>query len=497
LDFGGSWTRALNLDGVIVRGCLFFDEGFHCEGGIRLLTAQIGNNLECNGGTFVNLKPGGHALWADRIKIAGSAFLGHLEKPGSPVDGAVFTADGTVKLVGAQIGNVLSCSGAKLHEPAPQRPSDPIQALNCDRIKALTILLDKGFSAQGEVRLQGAEIGINLICSGGRFTNDIDKDAISADGSKIGGALHLDEGFAAQGEVALINCQIGGDVICKAGSFTKVNLTRATINGALIWSEVSNAATAQLNLTNATTGPLEDQDGNASWPAPGKLYLDGFAYTRISQSAQRSVSERLDWLSRVPQFSTQPYQQLAKVMRECGDIDGSHQVILTMERKRRQVPGTRWIQRVKGWILQWTIGYGQRPLWAMGWLVVLFAVGAIVFGLGYLGGGITPRDKDAYEEFAKRGYPPSYCSQFNPLLYSFEHSFPLVSLGVKDRWGPNAKASTMPPVVNLTALRYLQDHKLAISSSGWLLCWMWVQTVLGWAFATLFVVGLTGIVKSD
>jgi hypothetical protein len=146
--------------------------------------------------------------------------------------------------------------------------------------------------------------------------------------------------------------------------------------------------------------------------------------------------------------------------------------------------------------LHWTIGYGQRPLWALRWLFGLFVVGAIIFGLGYLGGGITPRDKDAYEEFAKHRYPPPYGAQFNPLIYSFEHSFPLVSLGVKDRWGPNAKPLMTMPVVNHPEFRWLQDKHLKISSSRCLLAWMCVQTVLGWAFATLFVVGLTGIVKS-
>src|SRR5258708_4748974 len=61
LDLAGSHMRAINLDGVNIAGDLYLDEGFHCTGGVRLLTAQIGGSLECNGGTFLNL--GGHALW--------------------------------------------------------------------------------------------------------------------------------------------------------------------------------------------------------------------------------------------------------------------------------------------------------------------------------------------------------------------------------------------------------------------------------------------------
>lgn len=111
-------------------------------------------------------------------------------------------------------------------------------------------------------------------------------------------------------------------------------------------------------------------------------------------------------------------------MRESGDTDGSHRVILAMEHKRIQVKGTGWAQKVNGWILHWTIGYGQMPLWALRWLFGLFVMGAVVFGLGYLGGGLTPRDKEAYESFVQNRYPASYCAQFNPLLYSLSAPFP-------------------------------------------------------------------------
>lgn len=116
LDFGVSRIRALNADGANVGGDLSFDEGFLSEGGVRLLTAQIGGSLECNGGTFCN--PEGHSLWADRAKIAGSAFLGRFPKDDNPFRGT-FNAQGAVYLIGAQIGGVLSCSGGSFHRPTP------------------------------------------------------------------------------------------------------------------------------------------------------------------------------------------------------------------------------------------------------------------------------------------------------------------------------------------------------------------------------------------
>src|ERR1022692_4949288 len=109
LSFTGSHMKAVTADGANVAGDLSLDEGFVSEGGVRMLTAQIGANLECKGGTFHNRTGQNrteHALWADRVKITGSAFLARFAEPRTD-----FQAVGTVRLVGAQIGGVLDCTG--------------------------------------------------------------------------------------------------------------------------------------------------------------------------------------------------------------------------------------------------------------------------------------------------------------------------------------------------------------------------------------------------
>jgi hypothetical protein len=155
-----------------------------------------------------------------------------------------------------------------------------------------------------------------------------------------------------------------------------------------------------------------------------------------------------------------------------------------------------WYRRVWSWILRRTIGYGQMSWRALWWLLGLTALGSLLFGLGYLGGAIAPNEKEAYGGFLQQGYPPGYYSQFNPLVYSFEHSFPLINLRVKDHWEPKLSGSAVPAVVNCGAFRWMQDHHLRLSSPRSLRWWMWIQTLAGWVLATLFVAGLTGIVKS-
>jgi hypothetical protein len=129
-------------------------------------------------------------------------------------------------------------------------------------------------------------------------------------------------------------------------------------------------------------------------------------------------------------------------------------------------------------------------------------MGTVFFGLGYLGGAMAPSDKDAYELFEQHGYPPAYYSHFNPLAYSFEHSFPLVNLGVKEKWAPDMAGPGKAAVLHWTVFRVRREinfrgfHLLWVSFPASLRVYLWIQIILGWVLATLFVAGLTGIVKS-
>lgn len=512
LDFSGSVMRGVSADGANIAGDIVLAEGFVSEGAVRMLTTQIGGNLDANGGRFLN--PAGHALWADRAKIAGSVFLGSYTKAGSPSAGTSFQSTGSVRLVGAQIGGVLNCAGGSFCRPnalptpktataapsgcAPATPQSAgsaasVFAILGDRMKVGGIFFSGGFSANGAVRLWGADIASNILCSGGTFSN-ADGDAVSADGAKIGGGVYFGEGFVAKGVVDLVSCQIAGDVDCRKATFTKLSLVRATVKGSLLWSEVEEAKTVQLDLTNATTGPLQDEP--ASWPATGNLTLDGFCYARISPPAPVDVKSRLRWLALPSQFTLQPYQQLAKVLKDGGDADAPHLVLFKMEHQRRQSDDNSLLQHIASWILRWTIGYGQMPLRALWWLVGLIALGSIAYGLGYLGGVVTPSEKEAHAAFKKQGYPPEGYAEFNPLIYSIEHSFPLVNLEVKDHWQPGPERVTVQPAVHWVGLQWVRNHGLDLDSPIFLQVWMWSQTIAGWVLATLFVAGLTGVVKT-
>jgi hypothetical protein len=127
-----------------------------------------------------------------------------------------FTAAGEVRLLGAQIGGQLACVGGSF-----SNQNGP--ALNADGVSVRgDVFLHEGFTATGEVRLLGAQIGGDLECDGGSFSNQ-NGPALNADRVNVRGNVFLSEGFTAKGEVRLLGAQIDGSLECNGGSFSNQN----------------------------------------------------------------------------------------------------------------------------------------------------------------------------------------------------------------------------------------------------------------------------------
>lgn len=524
--FDNRQGKALDADGLIVKGDVFLRNGFHANGLVRLLGAQIDGDLDCSAGTFQN--PGGYALAADDVIVKGEAHLrdgfyadgdvrlsgaqigadlncGHgtfngrlgnaLEVDGAVVKGALsmhgMRAYGQVNLVGAQIGGNLACNGCALDNPRGY-------ALQADRIHVNgDVILSQGFMAHGEVRLLGAQIGGNLDCDGGTFDNPGDKSkALNIEHADVKRDVFLRHGFRARGAVYMLDTSVEGEL----------DLIRGNFEG------------ASLDLRDASASSLWDDA--KSWPPPGKLHLDGFVYGRIA-GGPTTADARLEWLGLQPGFATEPYLQLAKVLREAGDNDGAAQVLMAMEDEQRRGDILRPV-------LKWSIGYGQHPLWAGGWALGLSALGWVLYRRSYLAGSMVPTEKDACGDFKRDGQTPFRYETFSPLVYSVENSLPLVKLGQADKWEPDSdpnasrsrkrrwikSASRENPwpgpfqllerlliFVGLLAPIGLEQPPSGFSRWGtsprFLRWFLWAQILLGWLLATLFLAGVTGIVRKD
>jgi len=323
------------------------------------------------------------------------------------------------------------------------------------------------------VRFLGARIGGNLDCTGGVLKNPAD-NALSADGAYVGRGVFLRDGFSAEGTVRLPSARIGGNLSCRGGRLSEVIAENAAIGGTLFWQ---GAEARSLDLINASAGSLVDDE--KSWPDKANLFLDGFVYGHISGDSPRDAKTRLRWLGRQDPFTPKPYRQLAKVLREAGDDSGTRKVLFEMERRRRQAEDRSWYARPWGWVLRLTIGYGIYPLRAFVWLALLWALGWGLFRHGYSVRGVAPTDKDAYYFFRAQGHPPDHYPRFTASIYSLENSLPFVNLGQKDNWRPDPN-----PRASLRLAAFLRGfHRL--------------QILLGWLLATLFVAGVTGVVRKE
>ncbi len=332
-------------------------------------------------------------------------------------------------------------------------------------------------SFQVPIRLTDASIkGLHL--TGSRIP------ALRADRVEVSGSVLLNEGFQSDGEVQLSGAAIGGQVAvdgARFGDASVVDFENARVKQAFIWRNLAPGSQLRLNLVHASVGPIVDDE--QSWPERGKLLLDGFVYQRIGGGPTDEV-KRLEWLARQPDgFIPQPYQQLAKVLREAGDDKGARKVLIAMENSRLEHGHQSVVQQVSQWLLWATVGYGYvplRPLWYLGFLVLL---GTSLFSWGHMAHVIVPTERD-------RG---AWFEPFNPFIYSIENSLPLVDLGMAKRWRPDPNAKPIALVWPFSET----PSQTPASLGGFLRWYLWVHIMLGWFFSAMFLAGITGLVRRE
>ena len=155
------------------------------------------------------------------LYLQGSCLANGLNADGLTTKGSVnlresFSAGGEVRLLGANIGGDLDCANGKFHNLGEY-------ALSADNLTTKgSVNLRNGFSAEGEVSLLGANIGGELDCENGKFNNE-NKRAFSADKLTTKGSVNLREGFSAKGEVRLLGANVGGNLDCENGRFNNAN----------------------------------------------------------------------------------------------------------------------------------------------------------------------------------------------------------------------------------------------------------------------------------
>ncbi len=144
---------------------------------------------------------------------------------------------------------------------------------------------------------------------------------LQAQGMQVGDSVFL-RGVIAKGEVSLSAAVITGQLDCTGATLENakgdaLNMQRTTVKEGFIWRDMK-AVAGKVDLTSAHLSDLVDDA--ASWDKCDSLTLVGLTYDVLHGSLD--VKERLSWLKKGAvwkgEFHPQPYEQLAKVLRNSG-----------------------------------------------------------------------------------------------------------------------------------------------------------------------------------
>jgi hypothetical protein len=483
---------------------------FTASGPVRMSGAIVGGQLRLAGAVINKSGAEGTAVWADQVKIAtGATFIkakitgtlllsgaditGWLNLDRSEIDGngsggiavsapgitvtggvslSYLVATGAVSLANAAVGADVRFDNAQVRETSSGWNRKVADALRAGQ----PIVTPKDAVTPGGVVLSGATIGGTL-----RFVR---ASIISVDAAGVA--------------VMATSLKVGADArfIAFSSAGTMV-LAGAQISGELAWLPGDDAGWP-LDLDGLTAGRLDD-DGH--WPRAGALKLNGFKYGAFSGHRDTTLRERLDWIrgqyspgqetrgvpvpwqrrakpaAEATLFSSQPYQQLASVYQDSGQDDEARQVQIAANADRRRwgalKPGAWWANK----LFDVTIKFGYKSWRAVAGLLAVYAIAVIAFsfaesqpGLIIPTGSTTGVSPAPTASQCSKDYPCFY-----PAGFAIDIVVPIVNVHQADQWAVNGHTSW-----------------------GWV--WVggtWVATGLGWALATLFVAGYTGLVRSD
>jgi hypothetical protein len=310
--------------------------------------------------------PNGKALSAVRIQVANSIF------------GEDFTAKGELDFNAAKIGGSLIASGAHIANGNSSSLDAKGASVGED------VRLDNGFESRGIINLDQIVIGRDLILSGNTVENPAGI-ALTASYATIRGSVMLDHGFSSVGMVELVESEIGGDLNCQQGRFRPnsieimpaLALLGTRVNGTLVLSDI--VLYGNINLSYARVRMLSDD--RESWPTPGSLILTGFIYDTIDPRSPIDARSRLEWLALQDRsiLSIQPYEQLAKVLREMGRSPEADEVLFAEHKMFDSGRDAGLTGRLWSGFLRISIGYGYRVWYCALWAIGIVGFGAILF----------------------------------------------------------------------------------------------------------------------
>jgi hypothetical protein len=455
--------RGLRVRGVRVVGQLDLDH-VSAVTGLSLVDCALPDGVICSFARLREMKLSGSVV--SRLAAEGLRTDGHLSLENVTMRGT--DENGTVQLLGAHIGGQLNLNGSEItNDTGPALHAD---GLHADGDLFLRNAIMRGASEYGTVRLLGAHIGGQLSLNGSEFTNDTGP-VLAADGLRTDDALFLRNaimrGTGDYGTVRLPSVHIGGPADLTGTQLSNVSgpllwLTEAQVGSALFLPASVVCPTASSETTQRDCADRERQ-----------ITVRGLVFASLGEMTWRQWLHLL--VHHTPDYSPQPYQQLAAVERAAGhDNNARHILITQQEDLRRRTPEAlgsrigRWRHRLWGWLGRY--GYRAHRL-----VIALAVVLAFAAGLGYTAGQVSTRPGHHAAERVPSltVIPGTPCSTAELIGLGIDRGLPLGTTGLRARCDLD------------TGTRWGQAFTYAI----------WALQALVWALATLTIAAYTGLVR--
>ncbi|TXS45411.1 membrane-associated oxidoreductase [Streptomyces sp. uw30] len=436
--------KALLLDGPVVSGEV---------AALKVSGARITGALDLRYATVESVVRLSHCHF-DEVPDLSGASLKYLNLTGSRlpglasarvrVDGGLRLTDcrftGPVRLGGAQIAGALYLERTEVTAPeGSERP-----ALQLHQVTVGEDLCASRLRTQGEVRLNGASVSGSLRLEDAELRHP-GAFVLNAEALEVGANL-LGRRLAAHGRIDLRGARIPGRLDLLYSRLSNPDGTALRASSCVIgevWLRGGEPMQGRLNLRRSQIEHLNlDPE-----MLPDQVRLLDLTYTSLTPHVPPEL--RLPMLERDEDtFDPHGYEQLTAAYRRTGDDDAARRVQLAKQRHHRTT--LPWYGRLWGHVQDATVGYGFRPMRALGWLLSLLAVGSVAFALH------TPPALKADE-----------APQFNPFFYTLDLLLPVISFGQEPAFAPR----------------------------GWQQALAYTLVLIGWILATTVVAGVTRTVS--
>lgn len=369
-----------------------------------------------------------------------------------------------VRLTDAHIGTDLLLNQAVVYRDRRGR------SLTGDGMTVGQDLQAEMLESHGELSLRGATVGVSLSLRGSKLNNPYSRLALNAPQLTVNRTLYMTpaglgnplltsgttpargtlvQHFECQGGIRLDDGRFGDALDFERARFSfdddqELSLLRVQTPELRFLGE--RPERGKVVLSGARIVNLVDRAD--SWPGPGNLHMGGFSYENLVPQGGFPLTRRLEWVAAATaEYSPEPYERLATVLRDSGEDEDAREVLLAKQRRRRET--LPLAAKLWGYAQDWTVAYGYRPGRAALWMAVLWAASSIAFS-------------HATHTPVNGGHPP-----WNAALFALDLLLPVIDLGQVDVWQLRG-------------------------------AWQWLAAVvilLGWILATTVAAGATRLLR--